>query len=163
MIEIKAPNKIPKFDNKLVVFLAGSIEMGKAKDWQSELKDILKDVDVVLLNPRRDNWDTSWEQSASNPKFKEQVEWELNGLEQNHITVMYFQAGTKSPITLLELGLRANYFGTIVYCEDEFWRKGNIDVVCDYYDIKRANSLQELADYIVKMKKEILGGIFNKK
>jgi hypothetical protein len=50
------------------------------------------------------------------------------------IIAMYFDGETKSPITLLELGLHArdNLF---VCCSEKFWRFGNIEVVCDRYDI----------------------------
>jgi len=51
---IKAPKK---FSNKLgkKVFLAGSIEMGKAENWQEKIERELKDTDLVILNPRRDD------------------------------------------------------------------------------------------------------------
>lgn len=53
------------------VFLAGSIEMGKASDWQQKLIDDLSDLpdDLVLLNPRRKDWDSSWVQSFDNRQF----------------------------------------------------------------------------------------------
>ena len=41
-----------------VVFLAGSIEMGAAEDWQTRLVASLDGV--VALNPRRAAWDSSW-------------------------------------------------------------------------------------------------------
>src|SRR4051794_33293553 len=41
------------------VFLAGSIEMGQAEPWQSAVEDALAGEDVVILNPRRDEWDSS--------------------------------------------------------------------------------------------------------
>ncbi len=61
-------------DPRPSIFLAGSIEMGKAEDWQTQLTNLLTGVRV--FNPRRDDWDPSWTQSITNPNFKEQVEWE---------------------------------------------------------------------------------------
>ncbi len=55
------------------IFLAGSIEMGKAIDWQSEVVNALADTDLTLLNPRRADWDSSWVQSIDNAQFREQV------------------------------------------------------------------------------------------
>jgi hypothetical protein len=55
------------------VFLAGSIEMGQAEDWQTQLERTLADLDIIVLNPRRDEWDSSWVQSFDNPTFREQV------------------------------------------------------------------------------------------
>src|SRR5262245_5991751 len=87
------------------VFLAGSIEMGQAEPWQSRLEQALADTDVLILNPRRDEWDSSWVQSIHNPMFREQVEWELAAQEQASLIAMYFDPATRAPITLLELGL----------------------------------------------------------
>src|SRR5687768_13327093 len=38
------------------------------------------------------------------PKFREQVEWELAGLERADLIAMWFAPDTKSPITLLDRG-----------------------------------------------------------
>src|SRR3954468_10394886 len=84
------------------VFLAGSIEMGQAEPWQSAVEEALAGDDVVILNPRRDEWDASWEQSIHDPRFREQVEWELEGQERAMAIAMYFAPATKAPITLLE-------------------------------------------------------------
>jgi len=132
MIEIKPPNK---FRNKIYVFLAGSIEMGKAEDWQQKVSKELSEFDeIVILNPRRDDWDSSWKQSIDNTKFKEQVEWELEAQEKADYIIMNFVKDTKSPISLLELGLFINSKKILVCCPDGFWRKGNVDIVCQRYN-----------------------------
>lgn len=129
---------------KVSIFLAGSIEMGVAEDWQSKIEEELKDYNITIYNPRRDSWDSSWEQSIHNPQFREQVEWELDHLDKADIIVMYFDENTKSPISLLELGLYASSGKLIVYCPDGFWRKGNVDIVANRYDIKQVSSFNEL-------------------
>src|SRR5262249_42741648 len=100
---LKPPTPLRLDGHTPTLFLAGSIEMGQAEDWQAQLERSLVDVDLVLLNPRRDEWDASWVQSIDNPQFREQVEWELAGLEQASLVAMYFAPSTKAPITLLEL------------------------------------------------------------
>jgi hypothetical protein len=35
---------------------------------------------ILVLNPRREDWDSSWIQSIDNPQFREQVEWEIYAL-----------------------------------------------------------------------------------
>jgi hypothetical protein len=57
------------------------------------------------------------------------------------VIFMYFSPETKSPISLLELGLYANSKKMIVCCPDEFWRKGNVDIVCSRYGIPVYNTL----------------------
>ena len=144
----KAPQNIESRDKSLPsVFLAGSIEMDKAIDWQSECEKAL-DENYNVFNPRRESWDSSWKQEASNPQFSEQVSWELEALEQADIVIMFFAANTKSPISLLEFGLYAKSGKMKVVCEDSFWRKGNIDVVCQRYQVKQYKNLNELLTHL---------------
>lgn len=75
--------------------------MSTAIDWQSEVERGLAAVDCLVLNPRRDDWDSSWEQSIQNAQFRAQVEWELEGLERATVVAMYVAPDSKAPITLL--------------------------------------------------------------
>jgi hypothetical protein len=146
MIEVKAPNNINVYPHLPKVFLTGSIEMGLAEPWQERLVNDFRDFSVLFLNPRRTDWDASWVQEFENPQFNEQVTWELNGLESAQITVFYFDPNTKSPITLMELGLSANrdWDNVIVCCPHGFYCKGNVDIVCHRYDIPVVHSYDEL-------------------
>lgn len=125
------------------IFLAGSIEMGKAVDWQSSITENLENRKGTILNPRRDDWDSSWKQTIGNIQFRDQVEWELDAQEKCDIILMNFCVGTQSPITLLELGLfkRQNI---VVLCPRGFWKKGNVDVVCKRYGIPQVTSFKDL-------------------
>lgn len=131
MIEYKSPNSTPLCR----IFLAGSIELGNAWDWQKQVTNDLSEESCTILNPRRDDWDNSWEQKISNPKFYEQVSWELDALEKSDIIYMYLCENTKSPISLMELGLFARQKKLIVCCEPKFWRRGNVEIVCCKYEI----------------------------
>ena len=146
MIEIKAPDAYDVYLNKPSVFLAGSIEMGVAEDWQAKVSAALSVMDVLVLNPRRANWDSSWAQTIDNPPFREQVEWELAALDAADVVLMYFDPATKSPITLLELGIHAaaNPEKLAVCCPQGFWRKGNVDIVCNRYGVQQAETLESL-------------------
>ena len=129
---------------KKSVFLAGSIEMGSAEDWQKSLGEWLSEKNYNVFNPRRTDWDSSWIQSYENPQFSQQVKWELNSLDKADWIVMYLDPKTKSPISLMELGLQAGSKKLLVVCPDGFWRKGNVEVVCSIYDIPLFNSLDDL-------------------
>jgi len=128
------------------VFLAGSIEMGAAPDWQAALERDLADLDIDIYNPRRDDWDSTWDQSADNPQFREQVEWELDGLALANLIVLYLAPGTMSPISLLELGIYAANGSKklVVCCPEGFQRKGNVDIVCERYGVEQVSDLFEL-------------------
>jgi len=147
-IEIQAPNELINKIGYATVFLGGSIEMGKAENWQQKIVKTLSDKPFIFLNPRRDDWDSSWEQTIENPEFKLQVTWELTGLEMADVIVMYFDPTTKSPISLLELGLHARTKKLIVVCPEGFWRKGNVDIVCQKYGIKQAESIDDLINIL---------------
>lgn len=153
----KAPEDsfLPNDEGLLRVFLAGSIDMGKAENWQQRLECELADLDVVICNPRRDDWDSSWVQSIDNPQFNEQVTWELENIEAAHLVVFYFDPNGQAPITLLELGLALNSGPkVIICCPDGYWRKGNIEMVCDRYDLPLHNNID---DFIKSIKEYIEG------
>lgn len=126
------------------VFLAGSIEMGTAENWQDIVGEYFRVHNWDILNPRRDDWDSSWTQTFENAQFYQQVNWELNALEHSDLIIMYFDPNTKSPISLLELGLFARSGKIRVVCPDGFWRKGNVEIVCNYYNIPLYNNLTTL-------------------
>lgn len=148
---IKPPTNIAKARG-LKVFLAGSIEMGVAEDWQSRIALALKDSvskPVTLYNPRRDNWNSDWAQEIENDDFYEQVRWELQALDDSDIIAMYFDPNTKSPISLLELGLYAQSNKLIVGCPDGFYRKGNVEIVCNKYKIKMVDTWNEFTKIVI--------------
>ena len=144
MLVYKPPASWTAAADATVVFLAGSIEMGSAADWQAALTvDLAAHLAdqagyVVMLNPRRDAWDASWRQTIDEPRFREQVEWELDGLERADVIAMWFAAETRAPITLLELGLHARSGRLVVGCPEGFWRKGNVEVVCARFGVPLA-------------------------
>jgi hypothetical protein len=141
---IKPPTPLPPAAADASVFLAGSIEMGQAEDWQAVVERGLADLDIVILNPRRDEWDVNWVQSIGNPQFREQVEWELAGQEMASVIAMYFAPTTKAPITLLELGLFARSRKVVVCCPEGYWRRGNVEVVCCRYNVPFVRSTRSL-------------------
>jgi hypothetical protein len=151
MEELKSPNQIsPEQFNLNSIFSAGSIENGVVIDWQSELKELLKDTKGLILNPRRDSWDPTWKQTKDNPEFKEQVLWELEHLQYCDLIVVYIDPNTKSPITLLELGLFASSNKIVVCCPEGFYRKGNVDIVCELHNIPMVDNINELSNFIKK-------------
>jgi hypothetical protein len=155
MREIFAPDPIPKYDGSPLLFLTGSIEMGKAGEWQKRVIYDLSDRKVTILNPRRYNWDSSWKQSPDNPQFTEQVTWELNGLDNADIILFNFDENTQSPITLMELGTvlattryaavaNRKYQEVIICCPEKYFRYGNVFITCAKFgrpvitDLKKA-------------------------
>lgn len=159
MIEIKAPNPVPLWNSLTRIFLAGSIEMGVADNWQTRFIAALEDHPYTLMNPRRDDWDSSWVQSIDDPQFAQQVNWELDHITKSDYVVFYFDPKTMSPITLMELGYVAGLPKSrgwhlkrraIVCCPPGFWRKGNVDIMCQRAGIQMVDSLDELIECFTK-------------
>ena len=148
------PNQITIADNRLIkkVFLAGTIDMGNSENWQEKLINKLKEQTKGALfaksyhiyNPRRTDWDSSWVQTFENPQFFQQVTWELDAMEKADYIIMNFLPDSKSPITLLELGLFAESGKLFVICPDEYYRSGNVQIVCNKYNIPLYKSIEEL-------------------
>lgn len=137
------------------VFLAGSIEMGAAENWQTVVCALLSNLSertIEICNPRRDDWDSSWRQSLDDQRFVEQVEWGLTALESSDIISFYFAPDSKAPITLMEFGLWARDPAAhkIVCCPEGFWKKGNVDVVCRRYGILQVADAESLAHAILR-------------
>lgn len=134
---IQPPLRRYKTTSEPSVFLAGSIEMGGAAPWHEAVAAQLNGYASMIYNPRRDDWDSTWVQSIEEENFNVQVNWELDMIGVADAIFFYFEPGTKSPITLLELGIVAatKPQNTVVVCPEGFWRKGNVDIVCERVEI----------------------------
>lgn len=148
-------NKIHELKGK-VIFLAGTIDQGDPNlpDWQEEVFKHFREnqpkADLTILNPRRVSWDSSWEQTIENKEFNEQVTWELNGLEKADFIVMNLLPDSKSPISLLELGLHVKSNKMLVCCPKGFYRKGNVDITCKKYGIPVYENIEDLLSELTK-------------
>ncbi len=62
---------------------------------------------------------------------------------------MFLEKNSKSPISLLELGLFADSGKLLVCCEEGFWRKGNVDIVCQRKGIKTFDDFDALLSFLI--------------
>ena len=146
---IYPPNPLPVRTPKSTrVFLAGSIEMGKAEDWQSAAIEKLDGLDVDILNPRRKDWDSSWKQTPDFKPFRDQVLWEQSGLAVSDVIIFNFLGDTKSPITLLELGIvlgeQNESKSLFVCCPKSYFRHGNVVITCERYGVNVYETMDEV-------------------
>ena len=131
------------------VFIAGSIEQDRAENWQLRVIDLMSShpdsARFVAFNPRRANWDSAMEQSIDNPVFTAQVNWELDQLGISDIVFFYFQPGTLSPISLMELGFVCGekFDHIIVVCPPGFWRRANVQIMCKRIGVSCHDSLDD--------------------
>lgn len=129
------------------VFLAGTIDMGSGVDWQKDVAELFEKApgNWVLFNPRQELWDPSREN-----EMDYQVNWELSHLEDADYILMNFLPGSKSPITLLELGLFAKSGKLHVVCTEGFYRYDNVRITCAKYGVPVYASLTEAIGEIIR-------------
>jgi hypothetical protein len=92
---IEAPNEYQ--GDSFSVFLAGSIS--DCANWQSRLVKRLSDIDVTILNPRRQEFP-----AGNRTEERRQIEWERRYLARANLVVFWFTPPTLCPIALFELG-----------------------------------------------------------
>lgn len=144
----KPTQNIAKRDmSKKYVFLGGSIENGKAKDWQKDMTEFYTSLGYGVFNPRRDDWNADWKQDFTNPQFFQQVIWELNALDNADLILFYIDPATVSPITLYEFGRYSTSGKVTMVCPDGFFRKGNIDIACFKDNIPLFDTLEDYKRY----------------
>jgi hypothetical protein len=142
---VHRPPLRPKIIRPSVIFY-GAIQAEPA--WQTSLAASLSDLPVDILDPRRDDWDSSWVEDISFSKFREQVEWEMDHAKVADVIVFYFPPGTLTPVTLLELGMYAGTGKAVVCCPEGFSKRGNVQIVCLRYGIDLLESLDDLTKTI---------------
>lgn len=143
MTPILPPAAIPKEAQRPWVFLAGAIDQGRAEPWQEVVMHHLQHRPGTVLNPRRGAWDATWRQDLEDPRFAEQVTWELDALEAADAILCWLPEGSQAPISLLELGLHARRGRLVVGCPPGFYRHGNVQAVCRRFHIPMASRLTE--------------------
>lgn len=143
MREFTPPQRLDLKPGERTLFLAGSIDRGGAENWQQKACRLLRESDWTILNPRREAWDASWKEDIHEPNFREQVEWELAAIQRADRVLFYFDPETRSPLSLLELGLCAKSGKALVVCPAGFWKKGNVDIVCATFGIDQVATLEE--------------------
>jgi hypothetical protein len=139
---ITAPERKPITNQS--IFLAGTIDDGKSEDWQSKLIKEFSEYNITILNPRRNNWG-----DLSDNELRKQITWELDHLEKADIIFMYIIGTSKSPISLLEMGIHIKDSKLIVVCEPEFYRYENVKITCEYYNAELYDSLGEGIDALI--------------
>ena len=120
MEHIQAPKEYVGLKHS--IFLAGGIT--SCPEWQDQAIEMLSETNLVVVNPRRDDFD------ASNPDMEmEQISWEHRHLARARAVLFWFPKETLCPITLFELGamLPTN---KIIYIgmDPEYKRRSDVEI-----------------------------------
>lgn len=132
------------------VFLAGTIDMGNSTDWQTQLGKRFEALGGkwLLFNPRQQHWDAS---KAGEMDY--QVNWELEHLEAADLIIMNIAEKSKSPVSLLELGIFARSGKMYVVCPRGFYRYDNVRITCARYGVPLYDTLDRLFHEKIKPQK----------
>lgn len=173
-LETYFPHRIDEFnfndDKAISVFLAGTIDDGSSVNWQDQLiekllfynfdenddRDFDEDFsigDLIIYNPRREYWPAN----THKEEIKKQIKWEQEHLENADIIIMNILPDSKSPISLLELGLYGPEGKMIVFCSEDFYRFDNVELTCERYNIPliKTNDLEEICLQLSKIYDEL--------
>ena len=183
IIEI-TPEGVTNFPNidkdqspdNIKIFLAGTIDSGDSEDWQNKLVTELalynwdpsseedsgfdyalgadEDEDIIIFNPRRENWN----KRATERDVEEQIKWEQKHLDSADFIVMVLKDDSKSPISLLELGLYGPSGKMLVCCTEKFYRFTNIRMTCEKYGIEllETNNIKDISVRISEIFSELI-------
>lgn len=94
---IESPEKLVRINSAKSLFLAGGIT--NCPDWQQAVRRLLRDTDLILLNPRRAEFPIHEPDAAY-----VQVAWEYEHLRNADAILFWFPCETICPIVLYELG-----------------------------------------------------------
>ena len=140
---IEAPQEFASFSIPSV-FLAGTIT--GSSDWQAELCQRIKDINVTVFNPRRKNF------PMSDPKAAEaQITWEYNYLRKATFISFWFAKETIGPIVLFELGAHSmTTKPLIVGMDPEYPRRQDVEIQMKLIrpELKIVYSLDDVATQI---------------
>lgn len=129
------------YESENTVFMAGGIT--NCPDWQQEMKELLKDSGVTLLNPRRKDFPIGDPNAAS-----EQIKWEYDMLRAADAIMFWFPKETICPIVLYELGAwSATRKPIAVGVHPEYQRKQDVEIQTGLVrpDVEIVYSISELA------------------
>lgn len=143
---ICAPSR-PPFEGDQVIFLAGTTT---APDWREPLITSLSHAPITIINPLRQDWDSSWIEDEAMGPFREQVQWELDMQEKADLMVIYFGPNTDAPVSLLELGLCARSGKALVVCDPGYRKRGNVQIICGRYGVQLVNGLDSLPGAVLQ-------------
>ena len=140
---IEAPDEYLGSEKSL--FLGGGIS--NCPDWQKEIVSQLEGLDLVILNPRRNNFDL-----ANKSVRVAQIEWEFRHLRKATARSFWFPKETLCPITLYELGTYSSQNGLFIGIHPKYQRREDIEEQTKLVrpDIKLVYSLDDLAKQISK-------------
>ena len=143
---VEAPAEHTATEGESSLFLAGGITGGP--DWQKEMVEKLKDTDLTLYNPRRENFPIHDPSAA-----EKQITWEHEFLRKAEAISFWFFKETICPIVLYELGAWSMTDKPIfVGMDPEYQRRQDVEIQTKLVrpNVQIVYSLDELIQQVKK-------------
>lgn len=158
MIYYEAPYSVPPQHLRPSLFLAGGIS--GCPPWQYDLRDLLQDSSLTLLNPLRAQFPMDNPDSA-----REQIHWEHTHLAAATAISFWFPCETLCPITLFELGAWAYWRSEhnqpkplFVGVHPDYARRQDVEIQLALArpEVEVVLSLEELATQVKRWQLQVL-------
>lgn len=105
---------------------------------------------VTVYAPFQPNWTAEWREDLDDASFRVQVGWELARQDGAAVVAVFFDARSQSPVSLLEFGLCARSGKAVVGCDRDFWKRGNVEAVCQRYGVPMADDVDGLVALVLE-------------
>lgn len=147
---IESPENLEYSFGHKSIFLAGGIT--NCPDWQQEMRGLLAETKLALLNPRRENFPIHDPAAAD-----QQITWEHKHLRKASAILFWFPCETLCPIVLYELGAwsRMPYKEIFVGVHPQYKRRQDVEIQTRLArpDVVAVYSLQGLAEQVIQAEK----------
>lgn len=143
---VTCPERLGALRDDPLVFMGGGIS--NCPNWQQEIIPMFQGQNVVLMNPRRDDFDITDKEMS-----RAQIYWEHDHLNAADAIIFWFPKETLCPITLFELGkYAAQGYQVFVGCHPEYARKFDVEVQLSLIDdtIQVYESLEEVVEVVTR-------------
>ena len=133
----RSPTCAPAHLDRPSVFLAGSIEMGRAELWQPRVAQTFLDAGAAVFDPRREDWDAGWVQDPTpGSPFETQVSWELSHLARADLVFFRITHDGPAIVSMIEMGLMIGAGRPVVIQADPgYMRYGNIAITARRWQV----------------------------
>lgn len=139
--------------------------MGNSTDWQTDLtekissnviKCLAESLDkarkfqrVVVLNPRRRDWDNSWNLDPLDPRLIAQIEWEHSAIEMSHLVFVNILESSQSPISLQEVGLIYDKSKLIIHLPPKYEFQAILEKYAQHHSIVSHSSFDDSVESLL--------------
>ncbi len=120
------------------IFLAGSMAIGDRMNWRTRAINTFEKR-YHLFDPTNVH-----HADLNDSEMSKHIKWEWEALKHSDAILFNFNAESKSPISLLELGMYIRSEKIVVVCPKEFYQSHYIETLCSEEQVPLFQSIEEV-------------------